>query len=429
LELHRQPQYATFRLHCNAFAKWECPGHRRRKLRYADGALASAELYDPATGTWSYTASLNTSRFGHSATLLQNGKVLVLGGSSATNSGELYDPATGAWSHTGSFNIPRSGATATLLKNGKILIVGGTDSFADVAELYDPITGTCSVTGRLNTWRGGHTATLLQNGKVLVAGGQNAADFSEFSTELYDPTTGTWSVTGTLNAARGSHTTTLLPNGYVLVAGACNDGIYCGSRNSSAELYNPATGTWSVTGELNTPRFYHAATLLPDGQVLIVGGKHINFFSGTSVLLNSAEIYDPATGHWKNAGELNAPRAFHTATLLSDGKVLVVGGYDVRFGSEDLRSAELFDPEMLDPAPRIISASVAGKKLFITGENFDAGAVLLLNGAEQITKQSAETPQTMLIGKRAGKKVKAGDRLQVRNPAGSLSAEFTFSGL
>ena len=114
--------------------------------------------------------------------------------------------------------------------------------------------------------------------RVLVTGGANYADCALASAELYDPATGTWSVTGTLNAARGWHTATLLPNGDVLVAGACNDGIYCGSRNSCAELYNPATGTWRVTGELNTPRFYHAATLLPDGQVLIVGGEHINFF-------------------------------------------------------------------------------------------------------------------------------------------------------
>ena len=111
--------------------------------------------------------------------------------------------------------------------------------------------------------------------------------------------------------------------------------------------------------------------------------------------------------------------------------MLVVGGYDGRFGGDYLRSAELYDPEMLDPAPtapRIIMASVSGKKLFITGENFHDGAVILLNGEEQKSKNDEQNPQTTLIGKKTGKKIKAGDRVQVRNPNGSISAEFTFTG-
>jgi Galactose oxidase, central domain/Kelch motif len=394
----------------------------------ADGGLASEELYDPSTGTWSFTGSLNAPRGrGYTATLLGNGKVLVAGGATAV----LYDPATGAWSYTGSINVPRYFHTATLLKNGKVLIEGGTDYDTNIAELYDPATETWSVTGGPNTWRGGgHTATLLQNGKVLVAGGQNAADYSEFSTELYDPTTGTWSVTGRLNTARSWHTATLLPNGNVLVAGACNDGTHC-ATNSSAELYIPATGTWSVTGELKRPRFDHTATLLPDGQVLIAGGDHIDFLSGgTTVILNSSEIYNPATGHWKNAGKLNSPRAFHAATLLSDGKVLVVGGFDGKSvrQREYLRSAELYDPEPPIPAPGIIGASVIAKKLIVVGENFDDGAVILINGEEQKTRNDDQNPQTTLIGKKAGKKIKVGDHIQVRNPGGTVSEEFIFTG-
>jgi N-acetylneuraminic acid mutarotase len=295
-----------------------------------------AELYDAATGTWSKTGDPVFDS--GTATLLQNGKVLVVGGGA-----ELYDPATGAWSPTGNLNTARF-APATLLQNGKVLVAGGIDSsnFAtNTAELYDPVTGAWSFTGRLNSTRVGHTATLLQDGKVLVAGGQDDTDFSVFSTELYDPTTGTWSVTGTLNAARGGHTATLLPNGDVLLAGACNDGIYCGN-NSSAELYNPTTGTWSITGALNTTRFFHTATLLPDGQVLIAGGDHVNFFSGTEVFLNSAEIYDPATRNWNTTANLNGPRLFHTATLLQNSKVLVVGGWD-SYGGRVLGSTELYD--------------------------------------------------------------------------------------
>ena len=281
----------------------------------------TGELYNPATGMWSLTGSLNTHRSGHTATLLQNGKVLVAGGLTANNNGintaELYDPATGVWSFTGSLNKKRVGHTATLLQNGKVLVVGGynSDDYASKsAELYDPNTGEWNLTGTLvaidvfGPGRGFHTATLLQSGKVLVAGGQDPGDFSVFTTELYDPTTGTWSVSGRLNENRSIHTATLLPNGQVLIAGACNAGIFCGSGASSAELYNPATEIWSVTGSMNTPRFFHTATLLPNGRVLIAGGEQVNFFTGTEVVLNSAEIYDPASGNWSTTANLNGPR-------------------------------------------------------------------------------------------------------------------------
>ena len=239
-----------------------------------------------------------------------------------------------------------------MLQNGKVLVAGGYNSDDYVtksAELYDPNTGEWSLTGALvahdlfGPGRGGHTATLLQSGKVLVAGGPDPGDFGIFSTELYDPTTGTWSVSGRMNDERGGHTATLLPNGHVLIAGACNSGVFCRSDSSSAELYNPATETWSVTGELNTPRFFHTATLLPNGRVLIAGGEHVNFFSGTEVSLNSAEIYDPASGNWSATANLNGPRFFHAATLLLNGKVLVVGGI-VSFSSAGaLQTAELYD--------------------------------------------------------------------------------------
>ena len=382
---------------------------------------SSAELYDPSTGTWSFTGSPNVSRGGFTATLLGNGKVLVAGGD---NTAELYDPVTGAWSPTGSLNAPRTFHTATLLQNGKVLVASGVDSnsyVTNTAQLYDPVTGAWSPTGSLNTERNGHTATLLQDGKVLVSGGLDGGDFSVFITELYDPATGTWSVTGTLNAARAGHTTTQLPNGDVLLVGECIDGIFCGN-SSGAELYNSATGRWSYTGSLLKRRTQETVTLLPSGQVLVVGGL------GSKRVLNSAELYDPATGKWNTTASLNTARYAHTATLLQNGKVLVVGGYDVTSRGDYLQSAELYDPEPPIPAPTIIMASVSGKKLYITGENFHAGAVILLNGEEQKSKNDAQNPQTTLIGKNAGKKIRPGDRVQVRNPDGTLSQEFTFTG-
>jgi hypothetical protein len=239
------------------------------------------------------------------------------------------------------------------------------------------------------------------------------------SAEIYDPNTQTWSITGSLNTPRDyDHTLKTLPNGNVLLVGECMDGIFCGN-SSDAELYNSATGRWSYTGSLLKRRTQETVTLLRSGQVLVVGG-----FKSKKVF-NSAELYDPATGKWNTTASLNTARSAHTATLLSDGKVLVVGGRD---GIGHLRSAELYDPEVLNPAPKIISASVSGIKLFITGENFDPGAVILLNGEEQKSKNDEQNPQTTLIGKMAGKKINAGDHIQVRNPDGTLSAEFIFTG-
>src|SRR5437016_5377374 len=147
--------------------------------------------------SWSYTGNLISSDDAGWAMLLPNGKVLIVG-----RSAELYEPATGTWSSTGSLNTA-GGGTATLLPNGKVLVAGGyyNKSFLNRAELYDPATGTWSSTGNLNTARYAHTATLLSDGKVLVAGGYNAPNSALNSAELYDPATGSWSITGNLNTA------------------------------------------------------------------------------------------------------------------------------------------------------------------------------------------------------------------------------------
>ena len=175
------------------------------------------------------------------------------------------------WEATGSLNRPRLDHTATLLQNGMVLVAAGHISSVVIsasAELYNPVSGTWIATGSLKTGRYYHTATLLSNGMVLVAGGYTGPVSRQLaSAELYDPASGTWTTTGRLNSTRSSHTATLLPNGMVLIAG----GYHNVTVSANAELYNPASGTWTATGRLNTARVSHTATLLATCLVRVAG--------------------------------------------------------------------------------------------------------------------------------------------------------------
>ncbi len=316
------------------------------------GCLASSELFDPSTRTWMMTGALTvTNRLRHTATLLPSGVVLVVGGWSGWNtlaSSELYDPTTGVWTQTGSLGTGRCDHTATLLPNGRVLVTGGRvgavgNSVTSSAELYDPAAGRWTTTGSMSANRWLHSATLLPSGKVLVAGGADASVVEQSSAELYDPESGTWIPTGGMTTNRADHSATLLANGLVLVAGGSPTpnpvppAIF--EPLPAAELYDPAAGTWRATGAMSDPRWdcHNKATLLPDGQVLVMGGT-----PGDGTSLASAELYGPATGTWTATDAMSIGRDVFTATLLSNGKVLVAGGQHWDDGSW-LSSAELYD--------------------------------------------------------------------------------------
>lgn len=318
-------------------------------------STAAPTLAPIVTGSWNYTRSLAQARNGHTATLLLDGRVLVAGGGDehlGLTTAEIWDPATGLWSATGSLHQGRSWPMATRLLDGTVLIVGGY-SGADLdpalasAEIYDPKSGTWRTTGSMIQPRVNFEATLLADGRVLVTGGDTpdyvarTGDFSphrQKSAEIFNPATGVWTAAASMTEAREAHSATLLRSGKVLVAGG-----YANDRIATAELYDPVADTWTSTGSLPEPFLGQIAVLLPDGTVLVAGGDVPR--GGGAVGSAHAALYDPVAGTWTLTASMVTARLGGAATLLPDGRVLVTGG-QVNGGpdSNTLRASEVYDP-------------------------------------------------------------------------------------
>jgi N-acetylneuraminic acid mutarotase len=273
------------------------------------------QAYSPSTGTWSWLAPLPQGRYGHSATLLANGRILVAGGSAGSgwvSTAWLYDPTADTWSPTGSLNQARGFHSATLLADGRVLLAGG--GGVATAELYDPATGTFQTTGALGSSRYGHVAVRLADGRVLLAGGYGNDPLA--TAELYDPATGTFSRTGSLSVPRHNVSGTLLRDGRVLVAG----GSHGTTPLATAELYNPVTGNFVPTGSMAVARSGLGLIALETGNVVVVGGSNARGTTG------STELYEPSTGTFRPLLPLQQARSHFKLVLLKSGKVLVAGG-------------------------------------------------------------------------------------------------------
>ncbi|QDQ09591.1 Kelch repeat-containing protein [Streptomyces spectabilis] len=312
----------------------------------ASAALSQAALFDPVAGTWNVVGALRTPRRLHTLTRLAGGKVLVAGGLSgsapgapALASAELYDPATRSWTPTGALAGPRWGHAAALLPDGKVLVSGGTSIRSGTttkalrsAELYDPIAGTWSAAGDMTDARTGHSAVVLAGGAALVCGGTapvgTADDPALAFCELYDPVAGKWTPTGSLLRGRRLHQATKVSDQAVLVTGGAAPGAPGGGpfdpfSQRTAELYDLNSGTWKTVAPMPSGRALHRAVPFGAGKVLVVGGAASD---RDEAGYRSAVLYDAATDTWSPVAGLATGRWAFAVAPLPSGRVLVTGG-------------------------------------------------------------------------------------------------------
>ncbi len=364
-------------------------------------------------GNFSSVRSMTTARSNHTATLLATGDVLVTGGigtsGAAIAEAELYGSASSDFSTVSAMGITRAYHTATLLPNGKVLVTGGYDKDNNAlagAELYNPASKKFRTIRSMSVARVYHTATLLLNGTVLIAGGSSVSDLTTGtpldSVEIFDPATGVFtpSVTTVINDARFSHSAILLNNGKVLLV--CGIGL-AGQKLATTELYDPALAAGNKitsTGSMATPRWLNTISTMADGTILIVGGSS-GTISGdvpSATYLASAETYNPLTGTFTTLSSvLIDTRGFHTTTLLTDGTMLVAGGYGLLSTTQtgsSLATAEIYTRsgagsfaytngnmllERTNHTATMLPSS--GKVLLIGGGGYSGGTFAVMNSA------------------------------------------------
>jgi hypothetical protein len=331
-------------------------------LRNIEPGLLESEIYDPSSGEWSMAQSMQAPHLSHTATLLDNGNVLVIGPEWWGGSGhlirivELYDHSSGTWSTVGEMR-PQTFHTSVLLHDGAVMSMGGwldLSNTTSISRIYEPTTNTWFNASRMSQPRAEHTATVLNNGNVLVTGGAGGPTKPALSSaELWDYQTETWNPASSMQHARSLLTATLLTSGKVLVAGGRDAQ---GMALSSSEEYDPESDTWSGVSDMNQGRMFHTSTLLYDGRVLVTGGSAEPLIMdpwrdifdarlgilGEGKTLASVEIFDPATGAWTTLQDMEIARKVHTATILPDGVVLIVGG--TTLSGSATSSFELYDP-------------------------------------------------------------------------------------
>lgn len=298
-------------------------------INWESNYLASCEIYDPITEQWSLTDPLPIRRYFHTMTLLKDGRVLVTGGA-YSQSGEpftqlkscaIYDPLTNHWIPVRNINYPRSGHTATLLKDGRVLVVGGnvstsptSDYFYKSCEIYDPLIDQWKIVDSLKYPRTHHSAALLPDGRVLIISGHYAVSYPNItylkSCEVYDPINNIWTETDSIKLPQSGNSLVMLADGNIFISGGYYQNKYC-------QLFLTSLMTWSFLGSMSVGRDNHTATVLSNGKILIVGGPNVK----------NCEVFDPYLKTFSTTDSLPYDLFGHSAILLDNGKILVSGGY------------------------------------------------------------------------------------------------------
>lgn len=297
----------------------------------------------------------------HTASLLPDDSILVVGGKGIDEpihkQAQRYVASSNSWQPDASLATARMQHAAFSLGDGKVVISGGYDPnvtgtpFDPVfksTEVYDPAAKAFAPGPEMNFPRRMHVVTQLKDSRFLITGGiqLRGNDFgATMNTEIYDPTSDTFIAGKTMTDGRWLHTATLLPDGRVLIVGGRNNNCtgQCPIFSlRTAEIFDPATGNFTATGSMTYSRYNHTATLLPDGRVLILGGETTEDVGTGNDQVPAAELYNPVTGTFTTWTNLALPRSSHAVTLLNNGKLWLTGGF--RSSGLATNRTELFDP-------------------------------------------------------------------------------------
>ena len=309
----------------------------QQRISFRRTAPKEAEVLSRDGSEWVKTEPLDFERTFHTATLLDDGRLLVAGGSGRETvdderpfwsrqdlaTVEIYDHGSGQWSAASSMLIARQGARAALMGDGRVLVIGGASGFSVIedAELYDSSSDRWVRAASMSVPRRFHTATMLTDGRVLVVGGE-ATETAYSSAEIYDPETNSWTATADMARPRSGHAALLLEDGRVMVVGGSDLGLSEGlGPETTAEVYDPEDGSWAVVATGLQPRRGHEMATISGGRVLVIGGEDLVGLPVTMI-----EIYDPASGQWAFAGSLPDGRSQLAVVEMPDGTVLIVGG-------------------------------------------------------------------------------------------------------
>lgn len=321
----------------------------------------TVDIFDPSDNSIVPAAVMSVKRWSHVAVTLLDGRVLVAGGRTGVSgavppthpfygvvlaTAEIYDPVTNTWSETGSMNVARRSHTGTRLLDGKVLVCGGGDNVSTGSQMpiqscekYDPSSGVWTLVGNMTQPRSAHSVNLLDDGTVLIVGGSNGTGTSSptNTAEIYDPSDDSFTAVGPANYPRLAQVGAKLRDGRVLLPASYYG---AGGIRDEAEIYDPVSRTFTPVNPLFKQRIDIGGQPLLDGTVLVSGGVATGAFG--AIFHSSSEVYDPASGAWSLSGIMADGRDEFSGALLRDGRVLVSGGFTRDPGSRLLDTTEIY---------------------------------------------------------------------------------------